>query len=128
MRGLTPAPELRRIGQFQPIPLGFLTRGMWDHRIRALGGGAARLTHRTQVPGADIAGQALIRQAEPKLLELVEQSAGPQVRVLGQPGAEVVDERIERIRTGACPDPRFAVTGQILADRLAVEAGMAGDR
>ena len=83
---------------------------------------------RPQIPRPDVAGQALIRQPEPQVFELVEQGAGPQVRVLDQPGGDIVDERVERIRCRPGPHPGRGVTGQILADRLAVMAGVAGDR
>jgi hypothetical protein len=42
-----------------------------------------------QVAGADVAGQARMRQAEPQILQLVVEGAGPQVRVLSQPGGDV---------------------------------------
>ena len=83
------------------------------------------MADRAQIPRPDVAGQALIGQSEPQLLELVEQGAGPQVRILGQPGGDVVDERLERVRAGAGADPGLAVTGQVLADRLAVAPGVA---
>src|SRR4029079_4006734 len=128
MRGLAPSPEFGWIRQFQPIPLCFITRGMWDHRVRPFSGRTTRLADRAQTPLADVAGQALIRQAEPQLLPLIEQGAGPQVRVLGQPGADVVDEQIERIRAGSSPNPRLIVTVEIFTDRLAVEPGVGGGR
>ncbi|MFC9837438.1 hypothetical protein ACFVKB_27060 [Rhodococcus sp. NPDC127530] len=42
------------------------------------------------------------RQPVPELLELVDQGAGAQARILGQPG-DVVDERFEWVFTGGCP-------------------------
>ena len=64
----------------------------------AVGGRAADLTHRAQIAGADVAGQARIRQLEPEPLQLVEQGASPQMRALDQPRRHVVHERVERIR------------------------------
>jgi hypothetical protein len=43
----------------------------------------------------DRPGQALIRQHEPQREQLVEQRDRPQMRVLDQPGADVVRERAE---------------------------------
>ena len=77
------------------------------------GGGAAGLTDRAQIAGADVAGQALIRQAEPESLQLVVQGAGPQMRVLDQPGRHVVDERVERVRRRPRPHPGLLFTGQV---------------
>jgi hypothetical protein len=111
-----------------PFPKGFVARSVRDHRVGPLRGRAACFTHRTQIPGADVAGQALIRQPKAQLLEFVVERAGPQVQVLGQPRDHVVDERIERIRVGAGTHAGRAVTGQILADRFTVEAGVTGDR
>ena len=82
------------------------------------------MAHRAQALLPDDAGQALIRQSEPQVLQLVKQGADPQVRVLDQPGGDVVGERLKTIRFGPRPDPRRAVTGQILADRLLVELGV----
>jgi hypothetical protein len=125
---LTPAPGFWRIGQFQPVPLGFITRWMRNDGIRALGGGAAGLTHRAQIPGPDVAGQALIRQPKPQALEFVEQGAGPQMRILHQARRHIVDERVKRIRRRPGTHPRLLFTIQVLADRLTVEPGVAGDR
>src|SRR6476659_9241176 len=128
MRGLATPPELGRIGQFQPVPLGFIPRSVRDDRVGTFGSGAARLAVRTQIPRPDIAGQALIRQPEPQLFELVEQGAGPQVRILSQPGADIVDERLERIRTQPRPHPRRSLPRQIIPHRLTVPTGVSSDR
>lgn len=101
---------------------------MSDDGVGPVGGGAAGLAVRAQIAGANVAGQALIRQTETQTLEFVVQGARPQMRVLGQPRGDVVDERIKRIRAGPGTDPGLAVTGQVLADRFAVETGVAGDR
>ena len=70
-----PTPRCRWIGQFQPVPLGFHHPGGRDHRVRTLGRRAA------VTPGADpgcgCCGSGLIRQRNPRLLEFVEQGAGP---------------------------------------------------
>jgi hypothetical protein len=66
----------------------------------------------------------LIRQLEPEFLKLVVQGVSQQVRVLDQSRGDVVDERLEPIRTRPGPYPSPAVTGQVLADRLAVEPGV----
>ncbi len=73
--------------------------------------GLGSLADRAQ-PGPGSAGQRLIRQAEPERLELVEQRDRPQMRVLDQPGGDVVDERGERVRAGVGPHPRFRFTVQ----------------
>ena len=119
MRRPAPAPGFGRVGQFQPVPLGFITRWVRDDGVGAFGGGATGLADRAQVPLADVAGQALIRQPESQLLKFVEQRAGPQMRVLNQAGGDVVDERVERIRRRPRTHPGF-FTVQIFADRLSV--------
>jgi hypothetical protein len=101
---------------------------MRDDRVGTFGGSAAGLADRTQIPGADVAGQALMGQAEPEVFEFIKQGAGPQMRVLQQTRGDVVDEPVERIRARPGTFPGLALTGQVSADRLAVEPGMAGDR
>jgi hypothetical protein len=54
-----------------------------------------------QVAGADVAGQALIRQAEPQILQLVVEDAGPQVRVK-PPQTGVLASKRASDRTGLC--------------------------
>ncbi|CCW10423.1 hypothetical protein EBESD8_9540 [Rhodococcus aetherivorans] len=128
IRGLAPAPRRGWVRQLDPVPLGFLTRRMLDHRVRALRGARAGWADRAQVAGADLAGQRLIRRGVAEVLEFVAQGPRPQVRVLAQPGRDVVDERLERVLTGA-----FAHTGgggsvQVVADGASVAAGVPGDR
>src|ERR1700757_2677037 len=50
------------------------------------------------------------------------------MRVLAQPRADIVQERLERIRRAPRPHPRRSLPGQIGAHRLPVKPGMAGDR
>jgi hypothetical protein len=54
-----------------------------------------------QVAGADVAGHALIRQAEPQILQLVVGGAGPQVRVK-PPQTGVLTSKCASDRTGLC--------------------------
>jgi hypothetical protein len=55
-----------------------------------------------QVAGADVAGQSLIRQAEPQILQLVVEGAVPQVRVLSPPQTGVLASKRASDRTGLC--------------------------
>ena len=100
---------------------------MRDDGVGTVGGGAAGLAVRAQIPRPDVAGQTLIRQPEPQVLQFVVEGAGPQMRVLDQSRRHVVDERVERIWPRPSPHTRLTVAGQILADRFAVEAGVTGD-
>ena len=115
-----PHPQDRVDRAIPASPIGFRPRRVRDDRVRAFGRRAAGLADRAQARVADVAGQALIRQPEPQLLKLVEQGAGPQVRVLDQPRGDVVDERLERIRGRPARTPGVRHPGQIIADRLAV--------
>ena len=100
---------------------------MRNDRVRPLRHPPAFRTGRAEVPGPDLPGQRLIRRGERESFQLVEQGDRPQMRVFDQPRGHVVDERGERI-ISAFPHPRFALTVQVVPDRLAVPADMVGDR
>jgi len=63
-----------------------------------------------------------------QIAQLVEQCAGPQMRVIGQPLRAVRRERLERARDRAGPDPYLAVAREIGTDGLAVSSQVPGDR
>ena len=101
---------------------------MLDERIGPVRRRPAFLTHRPQPTRPDIARQARIGQREPKLFKLIAQRAGPQMRVLAQPCAHVVSERRERVLTGRFAHAGRGHPGDVVADRPAISAGVAGDR
>jgi hypothetical protein len=76
-----------------------------------------------QVAGADVAGQSLIRQAEPQILQLVVEGAGPQVRVLSPPQTGVLASKRASDRTGLCA----RMSTNVIAG-LAVSTGAASGR
>src|SRR3954453_975664 len=49
------------------------------------------------------------------------------MRILGQPGGDVVDERCERIDAGGLSHPGGRDTVEVVADRSAVLSGVAGN-
>jgi hypothetical protein len=68
----------------------------------------------------------LIRQRKPQRFQLVHQRLRPQVRVLGEPGSHVLDERFVRIRQMPFPYARGPLPSQIGTNGLPV-TGMPGD-
>ena len=128
MGGLAPPPGCRRVGQLEPVPLGFLTRRMLNDPNRPVFRRCTGLARRAQPPGPDLAGQRRIRPVKPQWLQLIEQRHRPQMRVLDQPGGHIVDERCERIRLRRGTFTGSAFAGQVVADRLAVMTQMPGDR
>jgi hypothetical protein len=101
---------------------------MFDHRDRAPFRRPARLTRRAQPAHPDLAGQRRIRLVEPERDEFVVQRRRPQVRILTQPFAGVVDEPVEAVVARRCPHAGDPAAAQVRPDRLAVMAEMAGDR
>ena len=128
MRRIAEPPLLRRIRQLEPIPLNFPTGRMLDHRPVLVLVRRARRTSRPQLVPADRRGERLIRPAEPKVDDLVEQRRRPQMRVIGQPLPAVVEEVGHRLRPGRVALTRTALAVQIRTDRLAVMPEMSGDR
>jgi hypothetical protein len=105
MRRAAPPPRRRWIRQIQPVPLGFVSRRMLDDRVGPVRRRPAFLAHRPQPTRPDVTSQARIRQREPEPFKLIAQRARPQMRVLAQPGAHVVNERCERVLTGRFAHP-----------------------
>ena len=125
---LAPAPPRRWIGQFQPVPLGFITRRVLDRRTIGAAGLLARRAHRAQRALTDRPGERRIRSAVAQRGDLVEQRGGPQVRISRQPKPAVFDVVGERVRRRGGPNSRSAFSGQILAHRHPGHPQMAGDR
>lgn len=92
MRLPAQAPRTRWIGQFGPVPLGFLV-ARWmsdDGRTPALD----RLTGlavRPQPTAADRRGQARIRPGKPQLDDLIEQRRRPQMRIITEGSCAVAE-------------------------------------
>jgi hypothetical protein len=120
-------PARRRLGQLDPVELDLLARRVLDHRpvpaLRCVAG----LAVRPDLVAAKRTREGRIGAPAAELDQLVEESGGPQVRVVGEPLAAVVQERYERIR-GLAALPRRTLAVQVGADRLAVASQMAGDR
>ena len=128
MRGLAPTPGGWWVRQLKPVPLGFLTRRMVDHRDRAAFRGTARFARRAQPTVPDLPGQRRIRQGKTQWLQLIEQRDRPQMRVFFQSGGHIADERGERVRLRRSTFTGGASTRQIVTDRLSVTTQMPGDR
>jgi hypothetical protein len=99
-----------------------------DDRHRTTLRRPALLTQRAQATVSQLTGERRIRPVEAERDDLVEQRQRPQMRVLDEAFAAVVDEHVERIDTAGATDISDSVAGQIGADRLAVAAEMTGDR
>jgi hypothetical protein len=88
----------------------------------------AGLAVRAEPGQADLANEARIaeRVAEPP--DLVEERGGPDVRVVGEAGHEVVDERCQWVRPRSRSHTGLPPPSEIGTDRLSIVTLMAGDR
>jgi len=101
-------------------------QGFLDDRATCLGGVQRFRWHSTQSADAD----GLVGYDPPvaQVAELVEQGAGPQVRVIGQALRAIRREHLERIQKAPwCADPGLA-SRQAGPDGLSVLSQMPGDR
>jgi hypothetical protein len=128
MRLPTHAPRTRRIGQFDPVPLGFLARRVRDDRRITTFDRLAGLTVRTQAQRSDRRGQARIRPREPQLDDLVEQRRRPQMRITSQPLPAVRHERLDQQWRSPRPLARLSPARQMRTNGLAITAQMPSDR
>jgi len=86
----------------------------------------ARLTVRTQPSHAKLAGEAHIAQPVAQPSHLVVQGAGPDVRIVGEPGGQVGHERLQRVGRRAAP-AGGPLTPHVGTDRLRIAVEMTGD-
>jgi len=115
----------RRLRQLEPVKLQLLTRLMIEPDGDLDATGLAAIADRSHAELADLADQRRVGAIEPERDELAEQHAGAHVRVIDEPRLEVgaVGLQAARLRL-----PGGSVAGQVLRDRLAVPAGVPGDR
>ncbi len=102
-----PPPRGRRVRQLHPVPLGLLPRRVLDHRDRPAHGRAAGLARRAQPQRPHRPGHRQVRAGEPHVGQLVEQGAGPQVRIVGEALRGVPSERIKHVAGPGRPYPRL---------------------
>ena len=86
-----PPPRCRRVREIHPVPLRLLASRVVDDRDRTPLGRVATLTMRTQRTHPQLPGERRIRLIKPEPDDLVEQRHRPQMRILDQPLAAVVD-------------------------------------
>lgn len=128
MRVLAHAPLRWRVGQLQPIPLGFFPGRMVDDRDIPAAGGLTRLAMRAQLVLADSRGQRRVRATEPQLEQLIEQRRRPHMRVIPEPDPAVLDERPDHRRCRPDTLLGLPLAIEVGTDRLTVMAKMPGDR
>jgi hypothetical protein len=111
---------------------GRLRRERWvaSSAWASLASSSLRSPPRSNEPVADLTGERRIRPLIAERDNFVEQHRRPHVRILGQPLTDVGLEPVERIRraVGSAAHTGFAFAVQMGSDRLAVPAGVAGDR
>ncbi|MFI2352901.1 hypothetical protein ACH492_39185 [Streptomyces sp. NPDC019443] len=115
------------VRQFDPVELDLLARRMRDDRHVSATGGPARFAVRTRLIPPQGPRENGIATRITEFDDLLEERRRPQVWVVAEPLAAVLQEGHERVRrlTPISRDP-FAV--QISADRLAIVAQMPGNR
>ena len=101
---------------------------MIDDRVGPFGGGQAGYADRTELELADLAVQRLVRHRISDVLEFVAQGADPQVRIVDQAGSDVGQEDLERVRCAAFAHSGGGGAVEITEDRVAIAAGVSGDR
>ena len=115
----------RRLGQLQPVELDLLARLVRELDGHAVPAGPARLAARPQPEQPQLPHERHVGAIEPELEDLAIEHRPVDVRVIDEPRDEVVTKRLQAARR------RLALRGgpgQILADRLAVTAGVPRDR
>jgi hypothetical protein len=122
-RGATPGcpPPL------EPVPLELGARGVGDLDGVPAPDPGAGLAAGTQPMAPDAPGERLVSRVPAERHQLVVERRDPQVRVVGEAGADVPDERFERVGDRAVADPGCPVTPQIRAHRPAVASDVPGD-
>ncbi|MFF3159819.1 hypothetical protein [Streptomyces sp. NPDC057910] len=124
---LAHSPGIGRVRQLQPVELDFLTRRVSDHRDVAARRGVTRLAVRPDLIPAQSPGERRVPTLVTQTRELVEQRGCPQMRIISQPLAAILQVRDERVRT-LTPLPRDLFAVQIGTDRLAITTQMPSDR
>ena len=122
MQGVTPG---RR--QLHPVPLDLLARLVLDlDRGPVLAAGAGH-AGRTQAADPDLPGEGDVAQLEAELGDLVVQRRTPDMRVVAEADANVVDERREEVGCGRLTRAGGPAIAKVGLNRVPAEADMTGD-